>query len=99
MSSFVKLHFFGITSTQMLSLGGNNEKIFCRLQHLWTGPISNASVDVAQGGCSVEVRASGVTKGAAMDRILGEIIRHNDVKSPVDFVLCICHILPSEGEF
>ena len=32
------------------------------LQHLWTGPISNASVDVIQGGRSVEVRAVGVTK-------------------------------------
>lgn len=32
------------------------------LQHLWTGPISNASVDVAQGSRSVEVRAVGVTK-------------------------------------
>lgn len=32
------------------------------LQHLWTGPISNASVDVVQGGRSVEVRAVGVTK-------------------------------------
>lgn len=32
------------------------------LQHLWSGPISNASVDVVQGGRSVEVRAVGVTK-------------------------------------
>lgn len=32
------------------------------LQHLWTGPISNASVDVVQGGRSVEVRAVGLTK-------------------------------------
>lgn len=32
------------------------------LQHLWTGPISNASVEVVQGGRSVEVRAVGVTK-------------------------------------
>lgn len=32
------------------------------LQHLWTGPISNASVDVVQGSKSVEVRAVGVTK-------------------------------------
>lgn len=35
------------------------------LQHLWTGPISNASVDVVQGGRSVEVRAVGVTKVSA----------------------------------
>ena len=32
------------------------------LQHLWTGPISNASLDVVQGGRSVEVRSVGVTK-------------------------------------
>lgn len=32
------------------------------LQHLWTGPISNASVEVVQGSKSVEVRAVGVTK-------------------------------------
>ena len=32
------------------------------LQHLLTGPISNASVEVVQGGRSVEVRANGVTK-------------------------------------
>ena len=35
------------------------------LQHLWTGPISNASVVVVQGGRSVEVRAVGVTKVTA----------------------------------
>lgn len=32
------------------------------LQHLWTGPISNAAVEVVQGSRSVEVRAVGVTK-------------------------------------
>jgi trehalose 6-phosphate synthase/phosphatase len=32
------------------------------LQHLWTGPISNAAVDVVQGDRSVEVRSVGVTK-------------------------------------
>lgn len=35
------------------------------LQHLWTGPISNAAVDVVQGRRSVEVRAVGVTKVCA----------------------------------
>ena len=34
------------------------------LQHLWTSPIPNASVDVIQGGQSVEVGAVGVTKVA-----------------------------------
>ena len=32
------------------------------LQHLWTGPISNAAVDVVQGSRSVEVRPIGVSK-------------------------------------
>lgn len=32
------------------------------LQHLWAGPISNASVDVVRGDHSVEVHAVGVTK-------------------------------------
>lgn len=32
------------------------------LQHLWTGPISNAYLDVFPGSRSVEVRAVGVTK-------------------------------------
>lgn len=96
------------------------------LQHLWSGPISNASVDVVQGGRSVEVRAVGVTKvnlcwlaasvsclcnyqwsyffcsllnfhiyqqGAAIDRILGEIVRHKGLKTPIDYVLCIGHFL------
>lgn len=52
-----------------MSLGNGNADVeFGRLQardmlqHLWTGPISNASVDVVQGSRSVEVRAAGVTK-------------------------------------
>ena len=40
------------------------------LQHLWTGPISNAAVDVIQGAKSVEVRPIGVSKGAAVARIV-----------------------------
>ncbi|CAA0832395.1 Alpha-alpha-trehalose-phosphate synthase [Striga hermonthica] len=68
------------------------------LQHLWTGPISNASVDVVQGARSVEVRAVGVTKGAAIDRILGEIVHHCDVKAPIDYVLCIGHFLTKDED-
>ncbi|KAK4387162.1 Alpha,alpha-trehalose-phosphate synthase [UDP-forming] 1 [Sesamum angolense] len=49
------------------------------LQHLWTGPISNSSVDVVQGSRSVEVRAVGVTKGAAIDRILERLFIDEDV--------------------
>ncbi|KAI5591095.1 hypothetical protein POPTR_004G064600v4 [Populus trichocarpa] len=63
------------------------------LQHLWTGPISNAAVDVVQGDRSVEVRSVGVTKGAAIDRILGEIVRNKGMKSPIDYVLCAGHFL------
>lgn len=32
------------------------------LQHLWTGPISNAPVDIVQGSRSVEVRPVGFSK-------------------------------------
>jgi trehalose 6-phosphate synthase/phosphatase len=38
------------------------------LQHLWTGPISNAAVDVIQGSKSVEVRPTGISKGVAIER-------------------------------
>ncbi|XP_070664350.1 alpha,alpha-trehalose-phosphate synthase [UDP-forming] 1-like isoform X2 [Malus domestica] len=68
------------------------------LQHLWTGPISNASVDVVQGSRSVEVRAVGVTKGAAIDRILGEIVHSKSMTSPIDYVLCIGHFLGKDED-
>ncbi|GAV82226.1 Glyco_transf_20 domain-containing protein/Trehalose_PPase domain-containing protein [Cephalotus follicularis] len=68
------------------------------LQHLWTGPISNASVDVVQGGRSVEVRAVGVTKGAAIDRILGEIVHSKEMREPIDYVLCIGHFLGKDED-
>lgn len=68
------------------------------LQHLWTGPISNASVDVVQGGRSVEVRAIGVTKGAAVDRILGEIVHSKSMTTPIDYVLCVGHFLAKDED-
>ncbi|XP_022139989.1 alpha,alpha-trehalose-phosphate synthase [UDP-forming] 1-like [Momordica charantia] len=68
------------------------------LQHLWTGPISNASVDVVQGSRSVEVRAVGVTKGAAIDRILGEIVRDKGTNQPIDYVLCVGHFLTKDED-
>ncbi|KAK9267678.1 hypothetical protein L1049_010110 [Liquidambar formosana] len=68
------------------------------LQHLWTGPISNASLDVVQGGRSVEVRAVGVTKGAAIDRILGEIVHYKGMKAPIDYVLSIGHFLGKDED-
>ncbi|KAF1002534.1 alpha,alpha-trehalose-phosphate synthase [UDP-forming] 1-like [Apium graveolens] len=68
------------------------------LQHLWTGPISNASVDVVQGSKSVEVRAVGVTKGAAIDRILGEIVHSKSISTPIDYVLCVGHFLGKDED-
>ncbi|XP_057540314.1 alpha,alpha-trehalose-phosphate synthase [UDP-forming] 1-like [Amaranthus tricolor] len=68
------------------------------LQHLWTGPISNASVEVVQGTRSVEVRPVGVTKGSAIDRILGEIVHSKPLKSPIDYVLCIGHFLEKDED-
>ncbi|KAK1399198.1 Alpha,alpha-trehalose-phosphate synthase (UDP-forming) [Heracleum sosnowskyi] len=68
------------------------------LQHLWTGPISNASVDVVQGSRSVEVRSVGVTKGAAIDRILGEIVHSKSISTPIDYVLCIGHFLGKDED-
>ncbi|XP_008792292.2 alpha,alpha-trehalose-phosphate synthase [UDP-forming] 1 isoform X2 [Phoenix dactylifera] len=68
------------------------------LQHLWTGPISNAAVDVVQGSRSVEVRSVGVTKGAAIDRILGEIVHSRSMVTPIDYVLCIGHFLGKDED-
>ncbi|XP_052887098.1 alpha,alpha-trehalose-phosphate synthase [UDP-forming] 1-like isoform X2 [Gossypium arboreum] len=68
------------------------------LQHLWTGPISNASVDVVQGSRSVEVRPVGVTKGAAIDRILGEIVHNKSMTTPIDCVLCVGHFLGKDED-
>ncbi|XP_031488309.1 alpha,alpha-trehalose-phosphate synthase [UDP-forming] 1-like isoform X3 [Nymphaea colorata] len=68
------------------------------LQHLWTGPISNAAVDVVQGSRSVEVRSVGVSKGAAIDRILGEIVHSKSLATPIDYVLCIGHFLGKDED-
>ncbi|KAL5992690.1 Trehalose-6-P synthase/phosphatase complex synthase subunit [Asimina triloba] len=68
------------------------------LQHLWTGPISNAAVDVVQGSRSVEVRSVGVTKGAAIDRILGEIVHSKCMMTPIDYVLCVGHFLGKDED-
>ncbi|KAL8236077.1 hypothetical protein R6Q59_017158 [Mikania micrantha] len=68
------------------------------LQHLWTGPISNASVEVVQGGRSVEVRANGVSKGVGISGILGQVIHDKDMKTPIDYVLCVGHFLPKDED-
>ncbi|OUS42733.1 glycosyltransferase family 20-domain-containing protein [Ostreococcus tauri] len=64
------------------------------LQHLWTGPISNAPVDVVMGAKSVEVRPVGLSKGTAVERIL-HIINGGKNKEliEVDFVACFGHFL------
>eukprot|EP00897_Mesotaenium_endlicherianum_P008101 jgi/Mesen1/7319/ME000376S06482 len=68
------------------------------LQHLWTGPISNSAVDVVQGGKSVEVRPVGVSKGAAIERILGEIVHQKPITTPIDYVLCCGHFLAKDED-
>ncbi|GKU92442.1 hypothetical protein SLEP1_g6169 [Rubroshorea leprosula] len=68
------------------------------LQHLWTGPISNAPVEVVLGSQSVEVRPVGFSKGAVIDRILGDIIHGKCMKESVDYLLCIGHFLVKDED-
>ncbi|GJN28193.1 hypothetical protein PR202_gb16290 [Eleusine coracana subsp. coracana] len=51
------------------------------------------TVDVVQGSRTVEVRSAGVTKGAAIEHILGEIVHSKNMVNPIDYVLCIGHFL------
>eukprot|EP01025_Chloroclados_australasicus_P014344 TRINITY_DN16719_c1_g1_i13.p1 TRINITY_DN16719_c1_g1~~TRINITY_DN16719_c1_g1_i13.p1 ORF type:complete len:621 (+),score=58.90 TRINITY_DN16719_c1_g1_i13:936-2798(+) len=67
------------------------------LQHLWTGPISNASVDIIQGGKSVEIRPVGVTKGVTLQRALCKMEEKlGPGIVPFDFVLCTGHFLKKD---
>ncbi|CAH1453338.1 unnamed protein product [Lactuca virosa] len=68
------------------------------LQYLWTGSISNASVDVVHGDCTVEVRPFGVTKGLTIGRILGEINNCKSISAPINYVLCIGHSLGKDED-
>ncbi|XP_021973170.1 alpha,alpha-trehalose-phosphate synthase [UDP-forming] 1-like [Helianthus annuus] len=68
------------------------------LNHLRTGPISNASVDIVQGERSVEVRVNGVSKGVGIHGSLGQVIRNKDMKAPIDYVLCVGHFLPKDED-
>ncbi|KAG7673541.1 hypothetical protein KSW81_006745 [Nannochloris sp. 'desiccata'] len=62
------------------------------LQHLLTGPISNAPVDIVRGAKSIEVRPVGVSKGSSMERILQLMHTAHDISS-TDFVLVAGHFL------
>uniref|UniRef100_A0A251UED3 Putative trehalose-phosphatase, HAD-like domain protein n=2 Tax=Helianthus annuus TaxID=4232 RepID=A0A251UED3_HELAN len=68
------------------------------LNHLRTGRISNASVDIVQGERSVEVRVNGVSKGVGIHGILGQVIRNKDIKAPIDYVPCVSHFLPKQPQ-
>ena len=62
------------------------------LQHLLTGPISNAPVDIVRGSRSIEVRPVGVSKGSSMERIL-QIMGGVAGVAETDFVLVAGHFL------
>lgn len=64
------------------------------LQHLCTGPISNAPVDIVQGARSVEARPVGVSKGAALQSLMSWM-RDAAGFAAVDFeyILCVGHYL------
>ncbi|PSC73982.1 Alpha,alpha-trehalose-phosphate synthase [UDP-forming] 1 [Micractinium conductrix] len=64
------------------------------LQHLLTGPISNAPVDIVRGSKSVEVRPVGVSKGALMEKILGYMAEHGrGGVEQTEFVMVAGHFL------
>lgn len=44
--------------------------------------------------CNSYLSCHVMIQGAAIDRILGEIIHSNEVKSTIDYVLCVGHFLP-----
>ena len=62
------------------------------LQHLWTGAISNAQVEILRGAKSVEARPLGVTKGRCVQRILDAVHKRKGHFAP-DFVLCAGHFM------
>ncbi|GMH33474.1 hypothetical protein BSKO_01308 [Bryopsis sp. KO-2023] len=67
------------------------------LQHLRTGPISSAPVDIIPGARSVEVRPVGITKGLTMQHIIGEMERILGLDAICfDFVMCIGHFLSKD---
>ncbi len=63
------------------------------LQHLLTGPISNAPVDIVRGAKSIEVRPVGVSKGSSMERVLVAMAAADAGAAAADFVLVAGHFL------
>lgn len=63
------------------------------LQHLLTGPISNAPVDIVRGARSIEVRPVGVAKGLSMEKILHTMTDMVPEIIQLDFVLVAGHFL------
>merc|ERR1711977_812389 len=61
------------------------------LQHLWTGSISNAQVEILRGGRSVEARPLGVTKGGAVRRIMEKM--HEATKMKPEMILVAGHFM------
>ncbi|KAG2312694.1 hypothetical protein Bca52824_024251 [Brassica carinata] len=81
---------------RMLNLGELKQKICCNtcgldqpLMHQW----------ILSKGYYVEVHSVGVTKGSAMERILGEIVLQNkSITTPIDYVLCIGNFLGKDED-
>ena len=66
------------------------------LQHLLTGPISNAPVDIIRGARSIEVRPVGVSKGSSMAKMLQYMSSQSAAGKPmneVDYVFIAGHFL------
>ncbi|KAK1368725.1 hypothetical protein POM88_034817 [Heracleum sosnowskyi] len=75
---------------------------FARLHFFGTKSTKKLSLGgfIQKISCSIcgQARSFGVTKGAAIHHILGEIVHHNDVNSHIDCVLCIGHPLPKDED-
>ncbi|KAJ0558417.1 putative alpha,alpha-trehalose-phosphate synthase (UDP-forming) [Helianthus annuus] len=91
--SLRELHGLTVSSTRRQLFGVISVQVYL-LNHLRTGPISNASVDIVQGERSVEIRVNGVSKGVGIHDILGQVIRDIDMKLLIDYVLCVGHFFP-----
>ena len=62
------------------------------LQHLLTGPISNAPVDIIRGSKSIEVRPVGVSKGSSMAKLL-QYMSTLKPMADIDFTFVAAHFL------